>query len=97
MNELTKELSEKNERKQVEEDGKQLSQDHERMPSAYGECHHRQLCEDERRVADCHNVDELVFEEQEGTKHDHTTLVHSELSRAQVFYDLASRPYVMMT
>ena len=77
MNELTKELSEKNERKQVEEDGKQLSQDHERMPRAYGERHHCQLGEDERRVADRHNVDELVFEEQEGAKHDHTTLVHS--------------------
>ena len=67
------------------------------MPSPDGQRHHRQLREYERRVADRHNVDELVFEEQEGTKHDHTTLVHSELSRAQVFYDLASRPCVMMT
>ena len=76
MNELTKELSEKNERKQVEEDGKQLSQDHERMPGANSERHHRQFGQNERRVADRHNMYELVFKEQEGAKHDHTTLKH---------------------
>ena len=73
----TKELSEENKRKQVEENGEQLGQDHEGMPRADGERHHRQLCEDERRVTDRHNMDELVFKEQEGSKHDDTTLVHS--------------------
>ena len=77
-NELTKELSEKNEWQQVEENREQFSQDHERMPGADGEGHHRQLSEDESCVADRHNMDELIFKEKKGAKHNDTTLQWSE-------------------
>jgi len=70
---LTEVTVEDEERRNVEQQTQEFSDDHQIVPCANGQCNHQQLSEDKSGERNRHNVNEVVLKQKQCAEHQNAT------------------------